>query len=333
MQGIQDTRIGAGVTRASTSAGLVVAVIAAASFGLSGAFIKPLLESGWSPAAAVTARSLIGGSVLVPVAIFVLRGRWSSLWRGRWRVLAVALIGIAGTQLAYFAALQRIPVNTAILIEYTAPLLLVAFAWITSRRAPGGLVLAGSAVALAGLVLVVSPGGDVDYDPLGIAFAGLAAVGCAVYYVVAARPSDGLPPVALAASGLVLGGVALGLVGVAGLVPFTATFGTVEMFGGPTPWWAPLLVVGTVATAIAYATSITATEMLGARLASFVGLLEVVAAALYAWLLLGENLSLPQLLGGGLVLVGIAFVRSERIGSAQPGLPDPAELGELRVQQ
>lgn len=321
------------MTRESTSAGLIIAVIAAASFGLSGAFVKPLLESGWSPAAAVTARSLLGGIVLAPVALVVLRGRWSALWRGRWRVLAVALIGIAGTQLAYFASLQRIPVNTAILIEYTAPLLLVAFAWLTSRRAPGRIVLAGSAVALAGLVLVVSPGDTIGVDPLGIAFAGLAAVGCAVYYVVAARPSDGLPPVALAASGLVLGGLALGLTGVAGLVPFTATFGTVEMFGGPTPWWVPMLIVGTVATAVAYATSITASEMLGSRLASFVGLLEVVAAALYAWLLLGENLSLLQLLGGALVLVGIGFVRSARDGSAGAGLPDAAELRELRVQQ
>ena len=67
-----------------------------------------------------------------------------------------------------------------------------------------------------------------------------------------------------------------------------------------------------VATAIAYATSIAATEMLGSRLASFVGLLEVVAATFYAWLLLGEQLALSQLLGGVLILVGIGFVRSEK---------------------
>jgi drug/metabolite transporter (DMT)-like permease len=52
--------------------------------------------------------------------------------------------------------------------------------------------------------------------------------------------------------------------------------------------------------------------MLGSRLASFVGLLEVVAATFYAWLLLGEQLSVPQLLGGVLILIGIGFVRSEK---------------------
>jgi hypothetical protein len=78
--------------------------------------------------------------------------------------------------------------------------------------------------------------------------------------------------------------------------------------------------VGVFATAIAYAASITASEMLGSRLASFAGLLEVVAAALYAWLLLGERLSIPQLIGGVLILVGIGFVRSEKTSaSVEPG--------------
>ena len=56
--------------------------------------------------------------------------------------------------------------------------------------------------------------------------------------------------------------------------------------------------------------------MLGSRLASFVGLLEVAAAALYAWLLLGEALTPLQLGGGLLIVVGIGFVRAERTREA-----------------
>jgi len=304
------------VKSTSTSLGLLIAVVAAATFGMSGAFAKPLLEAGWSPAAAVTARALIGGVVLLPVALFSLRGNWSALRRARWRIVAMGLIGVAGTQLVYFAALQRIPVNTAILIEYMAPLLLVVFVWATSRRVPKAVVLVGSVVAMVGLVFVVSPGAQGSADLLGLGFAALATLGCAVYYVVAARPSEGLPPVALAASGLLLGGVVLGLVGVTGVVPFSATFGSVTMLGAAVQWWIPLLVVGVLATAVAYATSITATSMLGSRLASFVGLLEVVAAALYAWILLHEALTLVQLAGGVLILVGIGFVRAEKSDAA-----------------
>ena len=314
----------------STTWGLIIAVVAAASFGMSGAFVKPLLESGWSPAAAVTARALIGGIVLSPFALFALRGKWSALWRSRGRVLLMALIGVAGTQLAYFAAVQRIPVNTAILIEYMAPLLLVGFAWVTTRKVPKAVVLIGSVIALVGLVLVVAPSGASAVDLLGLGFAALAMIGCAIYYVIAAKPSDGLPPVALAAAGLVIGGIALGLVGLTGLVPFTATFDTVDLLGTPTAWWIPLVIVGVIATALAYAASITASEMLGSRLASFAGLLEVVAAALYAWLLLGEALTVPQLIGGVLILAGIGFVRSEKTSDVDVPL-EPAVVVEKRA--
>lgn len=300
------------MSRSTTTKGLVIAVIAAASFGASGAFIKPLLEAGWSPAAAVTVRVLVGGAVLAPFALFSLRGKWSALWRGRWRVLGMAGIGVAGTQLAYFAAIQRIPVGTAILLEYIAPLLLVAVAWVLTRHTPKAVVLVGSVIALVGLVLVVSPGGGNGLDPLGLFFGILAMIGCAVYYVVAARPSDGLPSVALAAAGLLLGGVMLSVVGVLGIVPFTGYYGELPLFGASVPWWVPMLIVGVIATALAYASSIAATEMLGSRLASFAGLLEVVAGTFYAWILLGEQLAIWQLAGGALILVGIAFVRSEK---------------------
>jgi drug/metabolite transporter (DMT)-like permease len=300
------------MNRSSTSLGLVIAVIAAATFGLSGALAKPVLESGWSPAAAVTVRVLVGGLVLAPVAVMSLRGRWAALWRARWRVLAMALIGVGGTQLAYFAAIERIPVGTAVLIEYMAPLLLVAVAWVRTRKSPKVVVLIGSVVALGGLVLVVSPGGSADIDLLGYVLALAAMVGCAIYYLVAAQSGDGLPAVALAGFGLLLGGVLLGLIGLTGLVAWQTSTADVVMFGAELPWYLPLLVIGIVATAIAYSTSIAASEMLGSRLASFVGLLEVVAATFYAWLLLGEQLTVTQLFGGLLILTGIVCVRSEK---------------------
>ena len=310
-----------------TSTGLVTMVISAASFGTSGAFIKPLLGSGWSPAAAVTARALTAGLVLLPFVLVALRGRWSALWRARWRVAGMGIIAVAFTQLAYFAAIQRIPVATALLIEYLAPLLLVGFAWATSRRMPRPTVLLGSVLAIGGLVLVIGPGALQAVDPLGLALAFSAAIGCAVYFVVAARPADGLHPVVLAGSGLLLGGVALAVVGLTSLLPFTAAFGDVTLFGSATPWWVPLAVVAVVGTALAYASGIAGTGMLGSRLASFVGLLEVVFASVFAWLLLGEALSPLQLVGGLLILGGIAVVPSENSSADSSATDDKPAAG------
>jgi drug/metabolite transporter (DMT)-like permease len=286
------------VHRRHLTTGLIIAVVAAVSFGVSGPFVKPLLQAGWSPVAAVALRAFIGGILLAPVALIMLRGNLRPLWRSRWRVLGMGSVGVAGAQVFYFSAVQRIPVGTAILLEYLAPLLLVAVAWVMTRRRPAVPVLIGSVVAAGGLL-----------DILGLLFGLGAMVCCAVYFVIAAQESDDLPPVALAASGLLVGSILLTLLGLTGLVPFTASAADVTVLGNVVPWWMPMLVIGVVATAVAYATSITASAMLGSRLASFAGLLEVAAAAAWAWLLLGEQLSALQLLGGALIVAGIIAVR------------------------
>ena len=306
----------------SIPGGLAVAVLSAVSFGTSGALVKPLLEAGWSPAAAVTVRAFVAGVVLLPLAVLALRGRWAALWLGRWRVLGMGVVGVACTQLAYFAAISTIPVSTALLIEFLAPLILVGVAWAVSKRMPRPAVFLGSALAVGGLVLVIGPGAIQAVDPIGLTFAFLAAIGCAAYFFIAARPDRDLPAVALAAFGLIVGGIILGLLGVTGLLPITATFGDLPLFGALAPWWVPLVLLVVVSTAIAYGTGITAAGVLGSRLASFVGLLEVVFASLFAWLLLGEQLSPLQLLGGLLILGGIAAVRSERAEA----LPSKAPL-------
>lgn len=71
----------------------------------------------------------------------------------------------------------------------------------------------------------------------------------------------------------------------------------------------PVLAIGLLATALAYVLGITSTRMLGSRLASFVALSEVVAAMLFGWLLLGQLSEPIQLIGGGLVLVGVVVVK------------------------
>ncbi len=310
--------------RTSITTGLLIGLLASLAFGTSGALAKPLMEAGWSPAAAVTARAGLAGILLLPFALRALDGKWHVVWRARWRILGMALIGVAGTQLAYFASLQRIPVSSALLIEYLAPLLLVAGVAAAARRVPRPVVIVGAVVAVGGLLLIIGPVGG--GDPLGYVFAAVAAVGCALYYVIAARPGKGLPPVALAAFGLLLGSLSLGIVGLAGLVPFDVVLGELTAAGLQLPWWAPLLLLAAT-TAVGYATSIAASQVLGSRLMSFVGMLEVVFACTFAWITLGEALTPWQIFGGVLILAGIACVRAEKTVDAPleaVPLPEPA---------
>jgi hypothetical protein len=86
----------------------------------------------------------------------------------------------------------------------------------------------------------------------------------------------------------------------------------VELAGASLPWWFAVVELAVIAAATAYVTGIVATRVLGAKLASFVGLSEVMFAVLFAWILLGELLRPVQLLGGLFILAGVVAVRGEQ---------------------
>ncbi|MFK4730122.1 EamA family transporter [Agromyces mediolanus] len=303
--------------------GIALGVAAGLAFGVGGVFVKPLLEQGWSPGAAVLARISIAAVILAVPGILALRGDLRPLWRARWTVLLFGLIAVAGVQFFFYASLERIPVSLTLLIEYLAPIALVLLAWVRGRRMPRRIVLAGSALALAGLVLVIGPGGG-RLDPLGLAFAALAMLGVCVYYVVGETSAAQLPPLALIAAGFLVGAVALALLGLAGLLPMTFVFDDVAFLGGSAPWYVPLLAVGLVSTAFAYTAGLAAIGRLGSRLAAFLGLSEVVFAGIAGWVLLGEVLGPLQILGGVLILAGIVCVKLERPATTAHGSAEPA---------
>ena len=85
---------------------------------------------------------------------------------------------------------------------------------------------------------------------------------------------------------------------------------------------------------IAYVAGIEAARRLGARLASFVGLAEVLFAIVFAWLLLDQRPSALQGVGRAcVVLAGIALVRRRRPARrprSRPGVPDPPRTPSSR---
>ena len=287
--------------------GIGFALVSASSFGLSGALARGLMDAGWS--AAVAIRILVAAAVLTVPAAAALRGRWWLLRRNLPVVTAYGLIAVAGCQLAYFNAVAHLQVGVALLIEYTAPVVVIAWLWLRHGQRPGWLTVTGAVVAGAGLLLVLDLVAGAELSLVGIVWALGAMVGVAVYFVLSANEDDALPGSVLAAGGLLLGGVALLVAGALGIVPMAASTQNVVFDDFTVPWWAPVLTLGVVTAALAYVTGIAASRRLGSRLASFVALAEVLAALVFAWLLLGELPRGTQVLGGGLVLAGVIVVK------------------------
>jgi len=300
------------------ASGLGFAVLSASSFGLSGSLARALMDAGWSAAAAVVVRILLAAVVLVPIAAIQLRGRWAVLRRNVPLVAAYGLVAVAGCQLAYFNAVAHMQVGVALLIEYTAPVAVVGWLWVRHGQRPGWLTVLGAMIGGTGLVFVLDLLSGAQVSVAGTAWAFAAMVGAAVYFVLSSLPAAGLPATALAAGGLLVGGAALLVAGACGIVRLTASTARVEFAGFAVPWWAPVLALGVITAAFAYVAGIAATRRLGSRLASFVALLEVLAALVAAWLLLGETPRPVQIFGGVLVLAGVVVVKLGE-GRARPG--------------
>ena len=99
-----------------TLAGLTLAIISAAAFGMAGSLAKGLLDTGWSPGAAVTWRVSVASLVLIIPALLMMRGRWQLLRTGWPSMVLFGVIAVAACQLSYFLAVERISVAVALLL-------------------------------------------------------------------------------------------------------------------------------------------------------------------------------------------------------------------------
>ncbi|KAA0962378.1 EamA family transporter [Microbacterium sp. ANT_H45B] len=302
--------------------GLPLAIGAAFAFGMSGGWARGLIDAGWTPGAAVTARVWIAALVLLIPTIVSLRGRWGVLRKNAALVAAYGLLAVTATQLCYFQAVAVMDVGLALLIEYTAPIAVILWLWLRRGERPTRRSVIGAAIAFVGLVLMLDIVTGAEVNVAGILWALAAMVGAATYFLLSAKADTGMPPIALAGGGLLLGAVALTVAGLVGILPMAWTTDDIAYRFGTVPWFVPVLAIGLIATALAYVLGIASTRMLGSRLASFIALSEVVASLLFGWLLLGQSPDLLQALGAALVLVGVVVVKLGEPRSTALGEPE-----------
>jgi len=296
-----------------------LALVSAFAFGGSGVAAKPLIEAGLAPLHVVWLRVAGAALVMLPVA-----WRHRRLVRERPVLLAgFGLFAVAGVQAFYFASLSRIPVGVALLIEYLAPALVLGWVRFVQRRPVTRAAAVGVVLAVGGLACVVEVWAGLSFDAFGLLLA-LGAACCQVGYFVLSDQgagdggaAGGEPPhpVGVIAYGLLVGAAVLTVVARPWGMDWALLGGRADMDGQGVPAWMLLVWIVLLATVLAYVTGVVSVRLLSPQVAGVVACLEAVIATVLAWVLLGEHLSAPQLLGGGLVLIG-AFI-------AQSSTPKP----------
>lgn len=326
MSSMHDAATHQPVAARGRSLGLTIALLSAFAFGGSGPAAKPLIQAGLDPLHVTWLR--VAGAALVTLP---LAWRHRALLRTHPGLLAgFGLLAVAGVQAFYFAALSRIPVGVALLIEYLAPALVLGWVRFVQRRPVTRAAAVGVVLAVGGLSCVVEIWSGLAFDAFGLLLA-LGAACCQVgYFVLSDHGSDESKgrrqpdPFGVIAYGLLAGAVMLTAV----THPWTMEWGVLlrdaDMDGRAVPGLVLLAWIVLVATVAAYLTGVVSIRRLSPQVAGVVACLEAVIATALAWVLLGEHLSVPQVLGGALVLAGALIAQSS---APRPPAPEPVAAG------
>jgi len=300
--------------------GLGLALLSALAFGGSGVAAKPLIGAGLDPLHVVWLRVAGAAVVMLPLAV-----RHRTLPLRRPALLAgFGLLAVAGVQACYFAALSRIPVGVALLVEYLAPALVLGWVRFVQRRPVTRAAALGVVLAAGGLACVVEVWSGLSFDAFGLLLA-LGAACCQVgYFVLSDQGSEAgeqaPDPLGVIAYGLLVGALVLTAVARPWSMDWSVLTGSARMNGTTVPAVALLAWIVLVATVVAYITGVLSVRRLSPQVAGVVACLEAVIATVLAWVLLGEHLSAPQIIGGAVVLLGAYIAQSSAPakGAAEP---------------
>jgi len=272
------------------SSGVVKIAVAALIWGSMGVLIR---LAGLAPVVTVFWRSIFATSAIGLLLLVTREARRIVVHRHR-VLLPLTGILLLLSMLAFARAVQLTTIANAILVVYTAPVLIALLAPVTlGERFKRSTVLA-LALAIAGIVLIVVPQGlGVGTRHLvGIGFAGVAAVAYASLVLIGKRVIADMS---------------------ARVLPFA--------IGRPLPptpvVWAMLAVLGIVHTAIAGMLYLSGLRSVKAQDAGILAYLEPMSGAVYGMIFLGEPLTAWVAAGGLLILAaGSVVIRRSPPGPA-----------------
>jgi drug/metabolite transporter (DMT)-like permease len=288
--------------------GYTFAIVAAAFYAVGGVIAKRAFELGIPPATLAEYRILFAFIAFLALTLAFKRRDLAAVRRADLPLLGLfGVLGVLAVQLVYYEAIQRIPIGVALVIEYTAPLMILGYWRIRGRHVGAVLWLAGG-LTLVGCYFVV---GAYDaqlreVNALGVALAAGDAVILACYFLLTERLVQRYSSWALLCVGFGAAAVAWSILRPPWTLPWSMLGGELGLY---------VLGVVVIATVVPYLFSVGAVRLIPAARVGLTSTSEPVIAAVAAWLLIGQSLELLQVVGGLIVVAGILVAQSVRLSA------------------
>ena len=298
-------------------AAYAMVVTAACCFVLNAGVSRVVLRAGVDPTA-LTSLRVTGAVCVLAVSAAVLRPTALRPPRGRRLLLVVVLgmVGVAGVQWTYFVAIDRLTIGLALLLEYTAPLLVALYVRLVRREPVHPRVWAALVLSLVGLGLVAQVWKGLTVDGLGV-LAGFGAAVCfATYFLLGESGVSEEDPVAVVLWSFLVAAVLMNIVDPLFAVDAdvlgqtTSLLGALDAFSAPV--WVLLVGIITLGTVTPFALELFALQRLPAKVVVVVAMLEPVGVSALGWAWFGESLTPIQVVGSAAVVVGIVAAQLAR---------------------
>ncbi|MFT4042842.1 MAG: DMT family transporter [Gordonia sp. (in: high G+C Gram-positive bacteria)] len=299
---VDEVGVPVAATSARTASAWIGGVVSAAAYGFTPTIAAIGYAGGVSPTVLVFLRSVIGGVLLVTMAVAT--GRWRVPIRDA-AILTLVCGPLFATQLlCFFAAIRLTGAQLAIVVAHVSPVFVLVISVVILRRParPVAWVICG--VMIAGIAFVAGESGGHIAVP-GLLLAVACALGYAAYYVIGEPCLRRVSVVA--ATGLTSLGAALAA-------------GFVLLFLTPASWsftasgWLSIVAQGVLILPLGIGGGYLAVRVLGPVPGSLLGLLEAVVGVLAASIFLGESLTWSQWAGVGVLLAASAALPWARVG-------------------
>jgi len=295
---------------------LAAAITGSALWGLSGTAAQVLLQGFSFPVFGLVAVRMLGAALLL---LAVARPRWPRPWTGSF--VAMAVVGLVGSQATYLETILLSNVTTATLLQFLfLPMVAVyelasgTITWSARWAALLGFAAAGTVL----LIGTVSPSGfAVVLTPFGLFFGLLSAATGAYYTIATRRFVQTQSAIWVTTWGFLVGGIVTLPFGAWTLVTYhwPGTLASAALLGGL------LLFVIVAGTLLAFSLFVYGLRHLTATESGVAAAFEPIVAAMGGLLILGVALTGIQYLGGGLIVVAVALLGGSIRARAEPATP------------
>ena len=287
-------------------------------FGFNASSVKIILGTEISPEQLVLFRATFT-ALIAGVILFITNKKAFKVTKKELPVLVFyGIFGIALMQWSYSNAVSLLPISVALLIEYTAIVIVPLVSLLLFKEKVRPRLWFGIAAVLVGLA-IVSNVWNSDLNPAGVAWAFMAAGCLSIYFLIGEhtqRKRDAMSTLFYTFAVAAVFWAIMNLINPSKVININLDFNLGGNLSGISmPVWGGLLWIGIMGSFVPMLLDYIALGNLSATAVGVIATAETVFATVFAWAWLNESMTTLEVIGGLIVVAGIILAETSRTSS------------------